>query len=243
LDVELTTPYGAEEEKGTQVQRMFDTIAGRYDRTNRILSIGLDTSWRRRSVQTLKQHAPRTILDVGSGTGDLAILMALELHPEQVIGADLSEEMMVIGRHKANRVGVSEQISFERQDCMALTYDDQSFDAVTTAFSVRNFENLKQGLSEMCRVLKPGGRLLVLELSVPRRFPMNVLYNLYSIVAIPTFGKLFGLDKRAYKYLPASIKAMPQGKEVTALLMKTGFKEVSFRTFTAGVCTMYSATV
>lgn len=241
MNIELTLPYGSEEEKGAQVRRMFDTIARRYDRVNRILSIGLDTSWRRRSVRALKPFAPQTILDVGSGTGDLAILMAQKLQPEQVVGADLSEEMMAIGRHKASRAGVSERIVFEQQNCMALTYPDQSFDAVTAAFGVRNFEHLEQGLREMYRVLKPGGRLMILELSVPRWFPMNVLYRLYSATVIPAFGRLFGLDKRAYQYLPASIRAMPQGKEMTALLTKIGFREATACMFTGGVCTLYGA--
>ncbi|MDR2915679.1 MAG: bifunctional demethylmenaquinone methyltransferase/2-methoxy-6-polyprenyl-1,4-benzoquinol methylase UbiE [Tannerella sp.] len=238
-DVEMVLPYGNDEEKGSQVRRMFDKIARHYDRMNRIMSIGFDKSWRHRGIALLKPYEPKNILDIASGTGDLAIMMQKKLKPDQVTGADLSEEMMAIGRHKAGRAGVADHVTFEYQDCMSLTYPDNSFDAVTAAFGVRNFENLERGLAEMYRVLKPGGHVMILELSTPKWFPMNMFYRIYSSIGIPVLGKLISLDKQAYQYLPASIKAMPQGNEMTALLTKQGFKETSFRTYTGGVCSVY----
>lgn len=238
-NVETVLPYGNKDRKGDQVRRMFDKIARRYDRMNRIMSMGFDKSWRRRSVAFLKPYHPETILDMASGTGDLAILMRKKLSARRVIGADLSEEMMNIGRHKAERAGESEYVTFEYQDCMSLTYPDHSFDVVTAAFGVRNFEHLEQGLAEMYRVLKPGGHLMILELSTPRWFPMNILYRIYSTTIIPLLGTLMSLDKQAYRYLPESIKAMPQGSDMTALLTKVGFRNTTFRTYTGGVCTAY----
>lgn len=219
---------------------MFDTIARRYDRLNHFMSMGFDKSWRRRGVDSLKSYAPSEILDIASGTGDLAILMQQRLRPHQVTGADLSEEMMEIGRHKAGRAGVAETVIFEYQDCMALTYPDRSFDAVTAAFGVRNFEHLDKGLAEMYRVLRPGGHVMILELTAPEWFPMNILYKIYTSTIIPLLGSVMSLDKKAYQYLPESIKAMPQGKEMTELLSRQGFKEATYRTFTGGVCTMYT---
>lgn len=238
-NVEMILPYGSDEEKGAQVRRMFDKIARRYDRMNRIMSMGFDKSWRRRSVASLKTYHPETILDIASGTGDLAIMMRKKLLAERIIGADLSEEMMNIGRYKAGRAGVADYVTFEYQDCMSLTYPDNTFDVVTAAFGVRNFENLEQGLAEMRRVLKPGGCIMILELSTPRWFPMNILYKIYSAIIIPFLGMLISLDKQAYRYLPESIKAMPQGNEMIAILTKLGFKDAIFRTYTGGVCSMY----
>ncbi|MDR0743207.1 MAG: bifunctional demethylmenaquinone methyltransferase/2-methoxy-6-polyprenyl-1,4-benzoquinol methylase UbiE [Tannerella sp.] len=239
--VEMVLPYGGDEKKGAQVRLMFDTIARRYDRLNHLMSIGFDKSWRRRGVDSLKSHAPMEILDIASGTGDLALLMQKRLHPRKVTGADLSEEMMNIGRHKVGREGVSGMVVFEHQDCMSLTYPDNSFDAVTVAFGIRNFEQLDKGLAEMYRVLRPGGHIMILELTVPRWFPMNVLYRIYTSTAIPLLSSVMGIDKKVYHYLPESIRMMPQGKEMTELLSRQGFKDASFRTFTGGVCTMYSA--
>ncbi|MDR2145530.1 MAG: bifunctional demethylmenaquinone methyltransferase/2-methoxy-6-polyprenyl-1,4-benzoquinol methylase UbiE [Tannerella sp.] len=236
--VEEILPYNSTDEKGEQVRLMFDKIAGRYDRLNRIMSLGLDKCWRKKSVRWLKRFSPKDVLDVASGTGDIAILLARELKPANVTGADLSEEMMAIGRHKAERAG--EDVRFEYQDCMSLTYPDGSFDAVTAAFGVRNFSNIGQGIAEMYRVLKPQGRVMILELSSPRWFPMNVLYRFHSFLIIPLMGRLLTLDESAYKYLPASIEAMPQGREMTEILTKAGFREAGFKRFTGGVCTMYT---
>jgi demethylmenaquinone methyltransferase/2-methoxy-6-polyprenyl-1,4-benzoquinol methylase len=239
-DVEHVLPYGNDEEKGKQVQRMFDKIAQRYDRLNSIMSMGMHKGWRRKSVDYLKQFPHKRILDIASGTGDLAIEMKQRLDAEVVIGSDLSEEMMSMGLQKAARVGDSQSVTFEFQDCMQLTYPDSSFDIVTAAFGVRNFNNPGKGISEMYRVLHKGGHIMILELSTPKWFPMNSLYYIYSSFIIPMLGSIFSIDKSAYKYLPASIKAMPQGSEMIGLLAKNGFENTSYRTFTGGVCSMYT---
>ena len=238
---EKILPYSQEERKGTQIQRMFDKIAHTYDKLNHILSLGIDKWWRRRCVRFLSKHSPDKILDIASGTGDLALLMAKRLNPEEVIGADISEGMMDVGRAKAAKAGLS-CVSFEYQDCLVLTYPEDRFDAVTAAFGVRNFENLEQGLSEMYRVLKPGGHVAILEFSTPARFPMKQLYRFYSRRVIPFVGGLFSIDKKAYDYLPASIEVMAQGKEMVDLLTRCGFSEAAVRPMTFGICSLYTAT-
>ncbi|MDR2970146.1 MAG: bifunctional demethylmenaquinone methyltransferase/2-methoxy-6-polyprenyl-1,4-benzoquinol methylase UbiE [Tannerellaceae bacterium] len=234
-------PYNKEERKGVQVERMFDAIAGKYDLLNRTLSLGFDKSWRKKAIRTLKPFAPETILDVATGTGDLAIALYRELNPCRVIGADLSEGMMNIGRRKAAESGCSEHVSFERQDSLSLTYPPCTFDAVTAAFGVRNFEDIAKGISEMFRVLKPGGHLVILELTAPERFPMNRLFAFYSRALIPAIGRMVSKEKKAYNYLPASIRVVPQGKVMAELLERIGFGEVKVRTFTLGVCSLYTA--
>ena len=241
VEVERVLPYAGDEDKGTQVRRMFDSIAGRYDMLNRMLSLGMDRFWRRKMVDLFRPSSPQHILDITSGTGDLALLMCRRLQPQQIIAADLSEEMMAVGRRKATKAGYASRISFEHQDCMTLTYSDHSFDAITVAFGVRNFADLERGLSEMERVLRPDGQLRILELSTPEYFPMKQLYALYSRTIIPLVGSWFSLEKSAYRYLPASIRKMPQGREMVRLLERQGF-DVQVRTFTGGTCSLYSAT-
>ena len=177
---EQILPYNQEEQKGTQVKRMFDSIAGTYDLLNHTLSFGIDKIWRRKGIAFLRPFSPQSILDIATGTGDLAISMHRKLKASRIIGADISEGMMQVGREKVAKAGLAEYISFEQQDCTALTYPDNSFDAVTAAFGVRNFENIEQGIAEMFRVLKPGGHLMILELSTPEHFPMKQLYPIYS---------------------------------------------------------------
>jgi demethylmenaquinone methyltransferase/2-methoxy-6-polyprenyl-1,4-benzoquinol methylase len=236
--VEQILPYGNTGEKGEQVRLMFDKIAKQYDRLNRIMSLGLDGNWRKNAVDWLNPYSPENILDVACGTGDLSIMLKQRFHRANVSGADLSEEMMRIARHKTERTG--EDVVFEYQDCMSLTYPDRSFDAVTAAFGVRNFSRIEKGISEMYRVLRPNGRLLILELSAPKRFPMNFLFKVYSSVYIPFIGGILSPDNSAYKYLPASIEAMPQGEDMTGILEQAGFKDTVFKRFTGGVCTMYT---
>ena len=173
VEVKRVLPYTGDKDKRTQVRRMFDSIAGRYDMLNRMLLFGMDRFWRRKMVDSLRPSSPQRILDVASGTGDLALLMCRRLQPQQIIAADLSEEMMAVGRRKATKAGYASRISFEHQDCMTLTYSDHSFDAITVAFGVRNFADLERGLSEMERVLRPDGQLRILELSTPEYFPMK----------------------------------------------------------------------
>lgn len=235
-------PYNGEERKSKQVKRMFDSIAHSYDSLNHTLSFGFDKSWRKKGVAFLKPFAPKTILDIATGTGDLAILMYRMLRPDKIIGADISEGMMEIGKNKVTSEDLSEIISFEQQDCCNLTYADSSFEAVTAAFGVRNFENTEQGIREMYRVLKPGGYVMILELSTPEKFPMKQLYGIYSKTVIPFIGKCLSKQKEAYKYLPESIKVVPQGKVMTDLLSHCGFKNARYRTFTFGICSLYTGT-
>ena len=239
---ESILPYNKEEQKGLQVERMFDTIAGKYDLLNHTLSFGIDKLWRKKGIAYLRPLAPKQILDIATGTGDLAIQLQRQLHPDHIIGADLSEGMMEEGRQKVEKAGLSAHITFERQDCTALTYEDNRFDAVTAAFGVRNFERIEQGIAEMYRVLKPGGHLMILELSTPEHFPMAQSYHLYSSVFIPLIGRVLAHNKAAYHYLPASIKVVPQGRVMTELLQRVGFKEAHAQTFTFGVCSMYTGT-
>ena len=217
---ETILPYNKEEQKGTQVKRMFDSIAETYDQLNHTLSFGIDKIWRRKGIAFLRPFSPKTILDIATGTGDLAISMYKKLRPDHIVGADISLGMMEVGRKKVAAAG--------------------SFDAVTAAFGVRNFENIEQGISEMYRVLKPGGHIMILELSTPEHFPMRQLYQIYSKTVIPFIGRLLSKEKVAYNYLPASIKVVPQGKVMTDLLTRQGFKQARVRTFTFGICSLYT---
>ena len=237
---ERILPYSGEEHKGSQVRRMFDSIAGTYDLLNHTLSFGIDRIWRGKGIAFLRPFAPRTILDIATGTGDLALAMCKKLRPECVIGADISEGMMAVARRKAMDAGCAGRVSFERQDCVALTYADNSFDAVTAAFGVRNFEHIEQGIAEMYRVLKPGGHVMILELSTPERFPMRQLYRIYSTTVIPLIGRMLSREKAAYSYLPASVRVVPQGKVMTDLLSRVGFDEAEARTLTFGICSLYT---
>lgn len=239
---EQILPYNNEEHKATQVKRMFDSIAGTYDQLNHTLSFGIDRIWRKKGIAYLRPFAPKSILDIATGTGDLAISMQRNLNADRIIGADISEEMMDVGRQKVAEAGLSEHISFEYQDCTALTYAEDSFDAVTAAFGVRNFEDIEQGIREMYRVLRPNGHVMILELSTPEHFPMKQLYSIYSKWVIPTIGRLFSKEQSAYSYLPASIKVVPQGKVMTDLLSRVGFSEVQARTLTFGICSLYTGT-
>lgn len=229
------------ESKGAQVEEMFDSIADNYDALNHTLSIGIDKGWRKKALRTLSISEPQTILDIATGTGDLAIQAYNLLKPSYILGADISEGMMAVARQKVEKLGLSEKIVFEKQDCTNLSLEDSSFDAVMVAFGVRNFEDLDKGMKEILRVLKPGGRLMILELSTPKRFPMKQAYWIYSKLVIPTIGKLVSKNNLAYKYLPKSIEAFSQGKEMTDILTKNGYKDASFTTYTMGICSMYLA--
>lgn len=241
--LEKVLPQGYKgDSKREQVEAMFDNIAPTYDRLNHTLSIGIDRRWRNGAIDCLKPHHPQQILDVATGTGDFAILAARKLKPQSLLGIDISEGMMNVARNKVKAARLTGTIDFRREDCTSLTLADNSFDAVTVAFGIRNFEALDKGLQEMCRVLKPGGHLVILELSTPERFPMKQLYKLYSKTCIPLIGKLMSNDNSAYTYLPASIKAFPQGEVMKQSLLRAGFSEVSFKRLTFGTCTRYIAT-
>lgn len=234
-------PYNASEGKGKQVEQMFDNIAPTYDTLNHRLSWDIDKRWRRKAIRLLLPYHPRTMLDIATGTGDFAILAASMLKPESLIGADISEGMMSIGRKKVERLGMSQVISFQKEDCMALSFPDNSFDAVTAAFGIRNFQNLDLGLREMCRVTKPGGHLSIAELTTPVRFPMRQLFHIYAHTILPVYGRLISKDRSAYDYLTATIEAFPQGERMMDILRKAGFSKVSFKRLTFGICTIYFA--
>lgn len=241
-EAEKIVPYQSQEPKGKQVEQMFDTIAENYDTLNHTLSMGIDRGWRTKGLLALKKIKPKTILDIATGTGDLAIQAYGLLQPESILGIDISEGMMDVGRKKVAKNNLSDRITFEKQDCTNLSLPDNRFDAAMVAFGVRNFENLDQGLKEILRVLKPGGQLMILELSTPLTFPMKQCYWLYSKLFIPTIGRLISKDKTAYKYLPKSIEAFVQGKEMVKVLADNGFRDAKCTTYTFGICSMYLGT-
>ncbi len=238
---ETIKPYH-EGDKAAQVEQMFDNIAPAYDTLNHRLSWNIDRGWRRKAIRQLAPFHPQAILDIATGTGDFAILAAEMLKPQRLIGADISEGMMEIGRHKVQEKGMQHIISFEKEDCTRLSYPEASFDAVTAAFGIRNFADLDKGLSEMCRVLKPGGHLSIVELTTPVSFPMRQLFHIYAHTVLPVYGRLISKDQSAYSYLTKTIEAFPQGERMVEILQKAGFSEASFKRLTFGICTMYFAT-
>ena len=238
---EKIVPYkSTDAPKSIQIERMFDEIAGEYDLLNHTLSMGIDKYWRRKGILSLKPFAPQNILDVATGTGDLALYAYRLLKPEKILCIDISEKMMAIGREKAAKAGLAEIIQFEWQNCMHLQSDSDTFDAAIVAFGIRNFENLDQGLQEICRVLRPEGRLMILELATPNFFLIKSGYQIYSRL-IPKIGQWISRNKAAYKYLPESISAFPQNAEMAAIMGKNGFSEVTYRKLTGGICTLYLA--
>ena len=241
-DQEAIKPYGAEESKAQQVEQMFDNIAPSYDKLNHRLSWNIDKGWRRKAIRQLEPHKPQALLDIATGTGDFAILAAEMLRPARLVGADISEGMMEVGRQKVREKGLDAIITFEREDCTALSYPDATFDAVTAAFGIRNFADLDKGLCEMCRVLKKGGHLSIVELTSPVIFPMKQLFHVYSHTVLPVYGRLISKDNSAYSYLTKTIEAFPQGERMVEILRKAGFSEASFQRLTFGICTMYFAT-
>ena len=242
IDAEKVKPYDSAAGKTGQVEAMFDSIAPAYDTMNRLMTMGIDRSWRRKAVEMVASSAPRSILDVATGTGDFAIALAEAVPGATVTGIDLSGQMLAIGRRKVEKASLDGRITLQKGDCLALPFADGSFDAITVAFGIRNFEDLDKGLSEMCRVLKPGGHLVILELTTPDRFPMKQLFSIYSKVVIPLLGKLLSKDKSAYRYLPDTIKVFPQGEVMKGVIARAGFSEVNFKRLTFGICTLYTAT-
>lgn len=238
---ERITPYGNGQEKSKQVETMFDNIAHSYDLLNHRLSFGIDYMWRKTAIKQLAPYKPKAMLDIATGTGDFAIMAAKKLRPRQVVGIDISEGMMRIGAEKVKAAGLDGIISFKKEDCEHMSYADNTFDAITTAFGIRNFQNLDACLKEMCRVLKPGGKLSILELSCPIHFPMKQLFWIYLHTLLPLYGKLISKDNEAYKYLISTIESFPQGEEMTGIFKKAGFSEARFKRLTFGICTCYFA--
>lgn len=239
---EKIKPYNDNQEKGEQVEMMFDNIAHSYDKLNHRLSWNIDKTWRHFALKQLKPYHPQVMLDIATGTGDFAIQAAKMLHPARLVGADISEGMMEVGRQKTKALGLDKTISFSKEDCMALSFEESTFDAVTAAFGIRNFQDLDKGLREMHRVLKKGGHLCIVELTTPVHFPMKQLFKVYSHTVLPVYGRLISGDQTAYSYLTATIEAFPQGERMVEILKKAGFEEASFKRLTFGICTMYFAT-
>ena len=215
---EKINPYEDGAEKAQQVEQMFNNIAPTYDKLNHRLSWNIDKGWRKKAIRSLKPFEPKILLDIATGTGDFAILAAQMLHPDKLIGADISE------------------------GCTNLSYPEATFDAVIAAFGIRNFANLDKGLAEMCRVLKPGGHLSIVELTSPVSFPMKQLFHIYSHTVLPIYGRLISKDTSAYSYLTKTIEAFPQGELMVRILKDAGFKQAEFKRLTFGICTMYFAT-
>ena len=239
---ETIIPYGAKTDKTQQVEQMFDNIASTYDTLNHRLSWNIDRYWRRKAIRKLQPFAPKEVLDIATGTGDFAIQTCNHLPDVSIKGVDISEGMMAVGQKKVEQMGLQERISFERQDCTALTFDDNSYDAVIAAFGIRNFADLDKGLREMCRVLRPGGHLCILELTQPVAFPVRQLFQIYSHTVLPLYGRLISKDSEAYTYLTKTIEAFPQGERMVEILQQAGFRQAQFQRLTFGICTLYFAT-
>jgi demethylmenaquinone methyltransferase/2-methoxy-6-polyprenyl-1,4-benzoquinol methylase len=224
--------------KKQQVAHMFNRISRRYDFLNHFLSLGIDILWRKKAIRLLKDKHPKSILDVATGTGDFAI-EALALNPDRVIGVDISEGMLDVGRKKLRQRKLDSRIELRTGDSEKLPFDDNIFDAVIVAFGVRNFENLESGLKEMLRVLKPGGMVVILEFSKPSKFPMKQLYNAYFTAILPTIGRLISRDDSAYRYLPESVQAFPDGAEFLNVLSGAGYKNPQCDPLTFGISSLY----
>jgi demethylmenaquinone methyltransferase/2-methoxy-6-polyprenyl-1,4-benzoquinol methylase len=230
---------GSAMSKKEQVADMFDNIAFRYDFLNRFLSAGIDVRWRKTALRQLKAIEPKTILDVATGTADVAILANSVLQPEKIIGIDISDGMLDLGRKKIAKLGLGQLIELQNGDSETINFLDNTFDAVTVAFGVRNFEHLEKGLSEILRVLKPGGKLVVLEFSKPKTPVVKQFYNLYMKVVAPAMGKLFSKNRNAYRYLDESIKKFPEGKNFTQILDNLGYRNTYCKPQSAGICSIY----
>ncbi len=237
----VVKPYKKDaDDKKSQVSRMFNKIAPYYDFLNHFLSLGIDTLWRKKTIAQLKGSKPKLILDVATGTADLAIEANKQLQPDKVIGVDISVEMLEIGKKKISKKGLDNIIELQEGDSENLTFENNTFDAITVAFGVRNFENLEKGLAEMFRVLKPDGTLVVLEFSQPKIFPFKQLFNLYFKYLLPFIGKFTSKDPKAYKYLYDSVQAFPDGHNFISILENSGFKSIQCISLSLGICSIYT---
>ena len=236
------TPYkDPSSSKKEQVTQMFDEISNKYDTLNRVISLGIDQSWRRKVVKIASETAPQRVLDIATGTGDLAIALK-KTNATQIIGLDISPGMLAIGKDKVKALSLDKTITMVLGDSENLSYEDNYFDLVTVAFGVRNFENLEKGLGELFRVLRPQGKLIILETSVPTKFPFKQGYHIYSGLIVPLVGRIFSRDQRAYHYLSDSAAAFPYGDLFNNILRKIGFIEVKDNPQTLGVASIYCAT-
>lgn len=240
MNKSIVNPYkDSSKSKKEQVALMFNNIAKTYDFLNHFLSFGIDILWRKKAIAKLKSLQPKLILDVATGTGDMAI-EALSLNPDKIIGVDISEGMLEVGRQKIAQKGLSDKIEMQLGDSEKLLFSDNTFDAITVSFGVRNFEDLNKGLKDMCRVLKPNGMAVILEFSKPKKFPIKQFYNFYFLKILPLFGKLFSKDASAYTYLPESVQAFPDGHDFLNGMQLVGFKDVKQEVLLFGICSIYT---
>jgi demethylmenaquinone methyltransferase/2-methoxy-6-polyprenyl-1,4-benzoquinol methylase len=235
-------PYGNDSKsKKEEVAEMFNNISGKYDFLNHFLSLGIDKIWRKKAVKMLREINPKRVLDIATGTGDFAI-ESLKLNPTEIIGIDISSGMLEKGREKMVKRKVDHIISMQLGDSEDLPFEDNYFDGLTVGFGVRNFENLEKGLAEMLRVIRPGGKAIILEFSKPKKFPIKQGFNFYSNTIIPILGKTISKDAKAYTYLPESVAAFPEGKDFEAILEKLGYKNISSTLVSGGIATIYQGT-
>jgi demethylmenaquinone methyltransferase/2-methoxy-6-polyprenyl-1,4-benzoquinol methylase len=242
LDKKVTPYKDSGLNKKEQVEKMFDTISGNYDDLNRLISFGTDLKWRKKVLKHIINHQPESILDIATGTGDLAIKFAEKTKASKIVGLDLSEGMLSVARKKVNDTELENKVEFIKGDSEALPFDENSFNAITVSFGIRNFDNLEKGLSEIFRVLKPNGALIILETSVPTKFPFKQGYQFHSKIILPIVGKLFSKDKVAYSYLSKSASVFPFGDRLNNILQNIGFINVENKPQTFGVATIYTAT-
>jgi demethylmenaquinone methyltransferase/2-methoxy-6-polyprenyl-1,4-benzoquinol methylase len=236
----VVKPYGnANRSKKEEVAEMFDKISVRYDFLNHFLSLGIDKIWRKKAVKLLREIKPQKILDLATGTGDFAIAL-LKLKPREIVGMDISDGMLEVGRKKMQKYGYDNVISMRNGDSEALPFEDNYFDALTVGFGVRNYENLEKGLAEMLRVVRKDGKLVILEFSKPKRFPVKQYYAFHSKYIIPFFGKRISKDEKAYAYLPESVAAFPEGREFEVILERIGYRDVHSKLLAGGIATIYT---
>ena len=233
-------PYSQDDSKKGQISKMFNNIAPYYDFLNRLLSLRRDVYWRRKAISMLKDGKPKVILDVATGTADFAIEANKQLSPDKIIGVDISVEMLEVGKVKIKKKGLEDIIELKEGDSENLPFEDNTFDAITVAFGVRNYENLIKGMKEMNRVLKPGGRLMILELSTPTIFPFKQLYLSYFKYVLPIIGRITSKDPKAYQYLYESVQAFPNGKDFVKVMGNTGYQSNEFMPLTLGICSIYT---
>lgn len=231
------TPYQNPTSKKVQVEQMFDNISGTYDLLNRLLSAGIDVRWRKYAILQLQRIKPEIVLDIATGTGDFAILTAKMLSPKRIVGLDLSENMLVKAREKSNQAKLD--IEWLKGDSEQLPFAANTFDAITIGFGVRNFENLEKGLSEVLRVLKPGGKAVILEPATPKNFPIKQLFQFYFHKVLPFIGKMISKDSSAYTYLPESVRAFPEGSAFLDICNRLGFCKTFWKPLTFGICAFY----
>ncbi len=233
-------PYSAEGEKKQQVAEMFNNISHSYDFLNHFFSLGIDVLWRKKAIRILKKENPRLILDVATGTGDFALeAVRMKMQDARIIGVDISAGMIEVGKKKVRNKNLEHLITLQIADSENLPFDDAHFDAFTVAFGVRNFQDLRKGMSEMLRVLKPGGMGVIIEFSKPSRFPIKQLFTFYFKYIMPTIGKLVSKDARAYTYLPESVDAFPSGNDFVNVMLELGYRECRCIPLSGGIASIY----